>query len=135
MDNTAYQQLYRSDKSLYTPSSPLVIVAFALLRSNRTGQAIAQVKFRNISETTIHGVYAAVECWDANGAPLKGLHEVLYNDLYAEEGEAFGQNFAVHLPDNATRKIAVTVHKVQYEYDLWEAPARAVWEANALPEF
>ena len=131
LDGSAkYQQLYKGKEPIYTPSSPLVIESFALLQDSQGGQ-IAQVEFRNISEEAIYEVYVIVECWDANGKQQKSLCKV-YNDLYIRGGESFGEKAAIYLPDNATQKIAVTVCKVQYEYDDWEAPADAEWEAYAF---
>ena len=123
-----YTKLSPLDRNLYTPGSPVVILAGSLLRDNETGIILGQFKFQNISDNIIKALVIKVDAFDVSGKELPGVSEYQYLDLFARRGEEFGQKSAVILPESITRSVKVQCMGAVFADDTqWSAPQDAVW--------
>lgn len=138
-----YSSLFRLPKNLYIDTSPLLIVAGALLKDNQTGRIIAQLKFRSLSEKAIIAVKVKITAYDISKIPLDGVVDYQYLDLSARYGTEFGSNQAVLLPDNAARSYSVAISEVIFEDNRqWLSDDNTAWAplpkqkllANALAD-
>ena len=127
-----YTRLYSLPENQYTVGSPILIAAGALLKDNQTGKALAQVKFRNISEKQIKALKVSVAAFDVSGKELEGVAEYQYLDLTAARTAEFGHKQAVTLPNANTRSFEVKCTAVFFtDGAVWNAAPDAVW--SSLP--
>lgn len=124
-----YSNLFRIPEKLYTQGSPLLIAAGALLKDNQTGNILAQIKFRSLSNKEIKAVKVNIKAFDVSGAEVQGVDGYQYLDLSAARNAEFGQKTAVTLPDSVTRSFSVACTSVIFsDNSAWEAEENAVWE-------
>lgn len=109
-----YSRLFSLPTNLYTEGAPVLIAAGALLKDNRSGKVLAQLKFRNISQKTIQSVKVKVNAYDTASCPLAGMDSFSYLDLSVAAGEEFGQSKPIYLPDATTRSFSVEILSVVY---------------------
>lgn len=123
-----YTKLSPLERNLYTPGSPVVILAGSLLRDNETGKVLGQFKFKNIADKIIKALVIKVDAYDVSGKELPGVAEYQYLDLFAQRDAEFGQKSAVVLPESITRSIKVQcIGAVFVDDSQWAAPQDAVW--------
>ena len=109
-----YSRLFSLPTNLYTEGAPVLIAAGALLKDNRSGKVLAQLKFRNISQKAIQSVKVKVNACDTAGCPLAGVDSFSYLDLSVAAGEEFGQSKPIYLPDATTRSFTVEILSVVF---------------------
>ena len=128
-----YTRLFALSENLYTSGAPVMIAAGALLKDNKTGKTLAQLKFKSLSEKNIKALKVTIAASDVSGNALTGVDEFQYLDLAVERNETFGQKQAIYLPDAVTRSIAAKCTEVVFEDGTaWKAAEDAIW--NTLPE-
>lgn len=86
-----YTRLYSLPERLYTMGAPVVVAAGALLKDNRNGNIIVQLKIQNIYNKTIKAVTVKVASMDTVGRTLGEETEYRYLDLNVKRNEFFGQ--------------------------------------------
>jgi len=91
-----YTRLFSLPEDLYTPGSPLIIAAGALLMDNMNRQTVAQLKLRSISSKVINAVKMLVIGCDEAGAELCRAEHV-YEGLNAARDALFGAKEAIRL--------------------------------------
>ena len=121
-----YSRVFELPKFLYSEASPVVISAGALLKDNKTGAMIAQLKFRNIVSKKIKAVKISLKEYDTVGEPFDGVVTYEYLDLNEARNAEFGQKVPVKLSENKARSFSVTVDKVVFEDN-------STWEGTAEP--
>lgn len=109
-----YSRLFSLPGNLYTDGSPVLITAGALLKDNRNGKVLAQLKFRNISQKAIRSVKVKINACDTANCPLAGVDAFSYLDLTVAAGEEFGQSKPIYLPDATTRSFTVEILSVVF---------------------
>ena len=109
-----YSRLFSLPGNLYTDGSPVLIAAGALLKDNRNGKVLAQLKFRNISQKAIRSVKVKINAYDTANCPLAGVDAFSYLDLTVAAGEEFGQSKPIYLPDATTRALTVEILSVVF---------------------
>lgn len=114
-----FERLYEFPKNLYSAGSPIVVAAGALLKDTQTGNIIAQIKFQSVSTKRIKALKLSLDAFDISGNSLQKVEEYQYLDLNIGNGDFFGFNKAVVMPDNVTRvvkiaKITVVLEDVEY---------------------
>lgn len=123
-----YSRLYALPGSLYAETSPVIIVAGALLKDNGTGNVLAQLKLKSISNKNIKAVTVSVSAFDTFDAPLGEAVSYQYLDMNAARGAEFGAKKAIFLPDATTRKFSAAVTSVAFaDNSVWKASG-APWE-------
>ena len=86
-----YENVSRLPNNLYTQDSPLLIAAGALLKDNQTGNILAQIKFRSLSNKEIKAIKVHIKAFDVSGVEVQGVEEYQYLDLSVSRNEEFGQ--------------------------------------------
>ena len=98
-----YRRLFTLPGTLYSPGSPLLIVAGALLQDTQSGRVIAQLKLKNLDSRPVKAVKVRITSQDTVGRTLGDVTEHVYLDLHAERDEEFGQKTPHVLPEVETR--------------------------------
>ncbi len=112
-----YTRVFTTEPNLYQTGSPIVISAAALLKDNKDGRVLAQLKYRNISEygSVITALIVALQPLDVSGNLLGEEIEYQYLDLSVAANEEFGQKTPIYLPDSTTRGLQVRVVRTIFE--------------------
>ena len=107
-----YTRLFTLSEDLYTPGAPLVIAAGALLKDTQTGQVLAQLKLRSISDRTIRAVDLQVIGYDMSKTEIcREDHQ--YLDLQVGRDDMFGSKEAVPMSPSV-RSFSVRVQAVYF---------------------
>ena len=124
-----YSKLFSLPENQYAADAPVLIAAGALLKDNQTGKALAQIKFKSISEKQIKAVKVSVAAFDVAGKELEGVTEYQYLDLNVERNAEFGQKQAITLPDAVARSFKVNCTDVFFaDGSAWNAAPDASWK-------
>lgn len=127
-----YSRLYSLPENLYAIGSPVIISAGALLKDEKTGKVLAQLKLKNIAGKTIKAASVSILLFDTVGKPLGAAIAYQYLDLSAKRDEEFGAKTPILLPNAATRIISVAVTEIAFsDNTIWTAES-AAWEV--LPQ-
>ena len=119
--NERYSILFSLPENLYSKGSPVIISAGNLLKDNKTGKYLAQLKIKNISPKTINAATIIVHCIDAMGKSIDPDVEHDYLDISVVQGDEFGQKEAVYLPVTSTCAFTVVIKRVVYsDNTVWE---------------
>lgn len=110
-----YVKLFTLSKNLYSENSPVVILAGALLKDNKTDKVLMQLKIKNISNKRIIAVKVAIYQYDIAGVAIDKEVDFEYLDLSVKRDEEFGQKIPVFLSDNTTRSVKIEVTKVVFD--------------------
>jgi len=102
-----FERLYKFPKNLYTECAPIIVAAGSLLKDNVTGSIVAQFKYHSISSKTIKALKISINAYDVSGQPVQGVNDYQYLDLNIRNGEYFGSNKAIVMPDKVARSIKI----------------------------
>lgn len=109
-----YVRISTFPENLYLDCSPVLISAGALLKDNKTGKVLAQLKFKNLSDNIINAVKVSVIAYDISGIELTGVEEYQYLDISIKPAESFGDDKAIILPDINTRNCVIVIKEVVF---------------------
>lgn len=115
-----YTKQFALPENQYMAGAPVAIAAGALLRDNKTGKYLAQVKLTSCTDRVIEGATLGVSFLDAAGASVGG--EILHSltGIQVKNGEAFGQKHPVVLLEGEAASFAVRVLDVTFgDGDVW----------------
>lgn len=68
-----FSVLQKSQDNMYREGSPIIVSATALLKDTVTDNIITQIKFLNISESTIKAVKVSIKAFDVTGRSVEGI--------------------------------------------------------------
>ena len=122
-----YARLYSLPERLYTMGAPVVVAAGALLKDNRNGNIIVQLKIQNICSKTIKAVTLKITSIDTVGRTLGEETEYQYLDLNVKRNEFFGQQVPIIVPNEQTRSYSVKVTEAAFDDN-------TVWAGNEIWE-
>lgn len=122
-----YTRLYSLPERLYTMGAPVVVAAGALLKDNRNGNIIVQLKIQNICSKTIKAVTVKITSIDTVGRTLGEETEYQYLDLNVKRNEFFGQQVPIIVPNEQTRSYSVKVTEAAFDDN-------TVWAGNEIWE-
>lgn len=112
--NERYSRFFSLPDNLHTEGSPVVIVSGGLLKDNLTGDILAQLKFRNVSEKVIRSVRVKINAYDAANNQRIGVEAFSYLNFSVMPNEEFGQGTPIRLPDVTTRSFSAEILSVEY---------------------
>ena len=121
-----FQSLFRTEENLYTPGSPIIIRAGALLKDSQTGRVLVQLKLCNITNKVIKACKVCIRAYESNGSEVMGLPEASYLDLHAARDDDFGSKQPLYLPNANTRSFTAAVTEVVFTDG-------SVWNREACP--
>lgn len=110
-----FEKLFSLSPNLYVDGSPVVLTAGALLKDTQTGSVITQLKFLSVSNQKIIALKIAINAFDISGNLLNKVDEYQYLDLDIRNGDFFGENKAIVMPENITRTIKIRKITVVHE--------------------
>lgn len=102
-----FEILSKIEKNLYANGSPIVVSAGTLLRDKKTDSIITQLKFQSVSNERIIALKIALRAFDISGKPVEAIDEYQYLDLDVHNGDFFGSDRAIVMPDKVTRIIRI----------------------------
>lgn len=102
-----FTKLYELHKNLYSEGAPIIVSAGSLLKDTQTSNIIVQLKFHSVSATTIKALKVCIAAFDIAGKEIDGISEYQYLDLNIQNGQKFGSNKAIVMPDPVTRSFAI----------------------------
>lgn len=103
-----FERLFALPSNLYSLGSPVIISAGALLKDNQTGSVIVQLKFQSVSSILIKALKVGVVAYDVARKELSGAEEYQYLDLCISNGQTFGSNKAIVMPNVVTRSFSIS---------------------------
>lgn len=109
-----YLKHFSLEKNLYSPGSPLLILAGSLLKDSYTGNMLAQLKLKNIGSAVIKAAKVEVLMLDATGSPINAPTVYQYLDINVARDGEFGSKTAIVLPDGSVRSFAVRVSEAVF---------------------
>lgn len=128
-----YARLYSLPERLYTMGAPVVVAAGALLKDNRNGNIIVQLKIQNICSKTIKAVTVKITSIDTVGRTLGEETEYQYLDLNVKRNEFLGQQVPIIVPNEQTRSYSVKVTEVAFDDNtVWAG--NEIWEPLEKPD-
>lgn len=107
-----FQEVYRIPPNLFIEGSPVLIETGVILKDTATDKILSLVKIKNLERRKIIACKAAIRAFGPDGTELEGIPEYLYLDVNAETGQNFGAKTPIHLPNNNSRKMSVSVTQV-----------------------
>ena len=146
MNMNRYNILFRISDNQYIESSPVIIVAGALLRDNVDNKNLVQLKLKNIDNKKIIALKVHIDLYDENGLILKDCVKYEYLGLDECRDQEFGEQIPIIVSNNS-RKITVSVLEVLFDdYSQWcsydqewtsigkQKPIDSVMQSNELKE-
>ena len=128
-----YARLYSLPERLYTMGAPVVVAAGALLKDNRNGNIIVQLKIQNICSKTIKAVTVKITSIDTVGRTLGEETEYQYLDLNVKRNEFLGQQVPIIVPNEQTRSYSVKVTEAAFDDNtVWAG--NEIWEPLEKPD-
>lgn len=128
-----YARLYSLPERLYTMGAPVVVAAGALLKNNRNGNIIVQLKIQNICSKTIKAVTVKITSIDTVGRTLGEETEYQYLDLNVKRNEFLGQQVPIIVPNEQTRSYSVKVTEAAFDDNtVWAG--NEIWEPLEKPD-
>lgn len=122
-----FQKLFSLENNLYIENAPIIISAAALLNDTESGNIIVQIKLKSVSKKNIKGVKISLHAYDVSGKEITGVEEYQYLDLNISNGQSFGSNKAIVMPETTTRSFDIkSITVIFADSSIWE---------NALPDF
>lgn len=102
-----FERLFALPSNLYSENSPVILSAGALLKDTQTGNIITQLKFQSVSAAPIKALKISINAFDVAGKTIVGVDDYQYLDLKIFNGQSFGSNKAIVMPNAATRSFSV----------------------------
>lgn len=103
-----FERLYELPGNLYSVGSPAIVSAGALLKDKQTGSMIVQLKFQSVSSALIKALKVGIIAYDVAGKEVAGVEEYQYLDLRISNGQTFGSNKAIVMPNAVTRSFSIS---------------------------
>ena len=129
-----YTSLYSIKSNLYALDSPVVIEAGALLKDNKTGGVLGQLKFLNITNKKIISLTISLDTYDISDNYLEET-EYTYMDLDASRDDSFGAKTPIVLENSSIRKFNPFVKKVIFDDKSCIELNKCEWQQIPKQEF
>lgn len=128
-----YSRIFELPRCQYADSSPVILEAGALLKDSKSGNMLAQLKFRNVSILGIKMLRIAVIPLDAMGRELGEPVHHTYLDLTAQRDSEFGSREAISLPDSSVRSFRVRILEIGFADNSISEKVTADWKVLPSP--
>ena len=112
-----YTRVAASKEALYAENAPIVLEAAALLKDNKTGGLLAQLKWKNVSmhPANINALTVQIIQLDVTGKEIGTPVNYQYLDISIPRDTEYGAKTPIPLTDLNTRKIRVAVTEAVFE--------------------
>lgn len=102
-----FERLFELPNNLYSEGSPVIVTAGALLKDTQTGSVLVQLKYQSVSSAPIKALRTDIVAYDITGGEIQGKKNYQYLDLNILNGQTFGSNKAIVMPDVTTRSFSI----------------------------
>lgn len=126
-----FEKLFSLQPNLYSKGSPVIISAGSLLKDTETEKIVVQIKFHSVSFTPIKALKIDIAAYDVSGKEIEGVNDYQYLDLKINNGEEFGSNKAIVLPNTVARSFSVKNISVVFSNG---STVNMLFPLKALPE-
>ncbi len=117
-----FERLFQLPERQYTEGAPVILAAAVLSKDTETGSIIAQLKFQSVSENRIKAVKVSLTAYDVSKSEVRGVTDYQYLELNVGNGQEFGSNKAIVMPNPVTRSFAVSSILVVFnDGSMWES--------------
>ena len=117
-----FERLFQLPIKQYAEGAPIILSAGVLSKDTQTGSIFVQLKFQSVSEKKIKAVKVSLAAYDVSKIELQGVTDYQYLELNVSNGQEFGSNKAIVMPNSVTRSFAVTsVFVVFDDESVWES--------------
>ena len=128
-----YEGVFVTNGNFYAVNSPVIFTEGTLFKNTKTKQIVAQLKFRNISKKIIKAVKIEIVAIDSFGEQVDGVSDFGYIDLTVSAGEQWGENIAIKMPNDSTRRIYVEVKQIVFDDgNIW-SNTETTWNLLSKP--
>ena len=103
-----YKRILTLENKRWSKQSPITLEKGALLEDTKKQKLLLQLKFENIQEKVIAGVYIKIVCTDLLGNVSEEI-EHAYLDLNIGKNQTFGSDVPVYLSKSDGRKFDITI--------------------------
>lgn len=110
-----FERMYELPGNLYVNGSPIIISAAALLKDTETGNVLVQLKLHSVSDKGIKALKISISAFDISGKPLPGVEDYQFLDLNIFNGQYFGSQKAIIMPEAVTRVFSISAFTVVFE--------------------
>ena len=125
-----FERLFQLPANQYIEGSPVLLVAGVLSKDTETGSIITQLKFQSVSEKCIRAIKISLYAYDVSKTEIQGVNDYQYLELDITNGQEFGSNKAIVMPNPVTRSFAISSIVVVFkDGSKWESSAHF----NVLP--
>lgn len=129
-----FDRLFQLPPNQYSEGSPVILAAGVLLKDNETGSIIAQLKFQSVSEKRIKAVKVSLSAFDISRTEVQGVPDYQYLEMNISNGQEFGGNKAIVMPNSVTRSFSVdSIVIVFHDGSMWESRGQFVTLPTAKP--
>ena len=116
-----YTRVYHSTDLMYAESSPVIVMARALLKDNGAGGIFTQLKFKSISDKIIKAAKVKIIPLDITGTLIGDAVEHTYLDLNISRNQEFGSKEIVSISEITARAFNVSIKQVVFaDNSVWE---------------
>ncbi len=117
-----FEHLHKLPDNLYVPGSPVIITAGELLKDAVTGKVIVQLKFKSVSKNIIKAIRVSITPFDILEKAMSEICEYQYLDLNVADGQYFGSDKAIIMPNNSTRSFSISKIQIVFlDKTVWES--------------
>lgn len=110
-----FENLYKLPNNLYVENSPVIIVAGSLLKDTESSNLIIQLKYHSLSDKNIKALKIKLNVYDVTKQLLGEDIEYQYLDLSIFNGQDFGANKAIIVPNSVARSFSIKEFTVIYD--------------------
>lgn len=121
-----YSTLWRMPENAYSPNSPIIVRAGALLKDNETNNLLVQLKFENITEKLIRSVKVKLSLFDMKGRMINTVAEHQFFNLSEGYGVTFGQNSPVVVSDFSVCEFEIIESVVMFDDSVWNSTQKYI---------
>lgn len=116
-----FERLYKLEEDLYCIGSPIIVSFGQLLKDTTTDNIVAQLKLHSISNKTIIAAKVSICAFDVFEKELQGVTDYQYLDLKIANGQYFGADKAILIPDTKTRRFDIDGISIVFsDHTIWE---------------
>ena len=116
-----YNEIFKSFPQLYLETSPVLMMAGALLEDTVNEKNLVLLKLKNLAEDNIISCKVSVQAFDEEGKTEEGITEYCYEGLDICEGQEFGAKEPIYLSGRDAKTFCAAVTEVTFKNgQIWQ---------------
>ena len=104
-----YTRIFSLPAELPKPGAPVVVLAGILARDNMTGQIVAQLRYRNVSNKPLTSLTVRLNGCDGAKGKTSAVESYTYTKLNVVPNGEFGTDVLIPLSDPATKSFTIDI--------------------------